>query len=543
MKEKFVSYLIDTIKKHRHVVILTSSMLLIVMNYFIMLNLKSNHLSFSHLMYIPIVITGTFLGTPYGLGIAILSGLAVGPIMPYNLTTGQPQFWGDWFFRLLMMASIGVLSGMVGFNYRKSQIDIKDIKTKHPDSGLYNLNYLREIKLETKKVYTVSTLIIGNAQAICEVQGYEVYYTYLRLMADKFMKTYSDMIIIQPEIHKLWLIKPTYDFDLEIEDYVKFVQSSKYVDDLTLFIDFALGFTQRKHIAEKRIANYFIQSDIAATEAKAKNLMYLTFSDINTNKQFEYELLTDFEDALSNGQIYMVYQPKMDLKTKRPIGLEALIRWEHPKKKMINPDQFIYAIEKTNMIHQMTQQVFKWSLDYQVKLNKEGIFLPISINISTKNLYDIHFYDKMVAIIKSYPKIKPSMVEFEITESLLMEDPENSKKMLQALANYGFKIAIDDFGKGYSSLAYLAQFPINTIKIDRFFTNQVLINPTTQHIVKATIDLAKQLGYEVLIEGIEDKETSDLLEKLGCHSAQGYFFKRPAKEDEIKTYLKKYMGQ
>lgn len=531
------------IRKHRKLVILTLSFVLIVSNYFIMLNLRHNHLSFSHLMYIPIVLSGTLLGTPYGLGVAVLSGLVVGPIMPYNLTTGQPQFWGDWFFRLLMMSAIGFLSGMVGFNYRKSQIEIKDILTKHPDSGLYNLNHLRSIRLDAKKVYTVSTLIIGNAQSICEVHGYEIYYTYLRLMSERFMKTYPDMTIISPEIQKLWLIKPTYDFDLEIEDYIKFVQSSRNVDDLVLFVDYAFGFTQRKHMTEKRIANYFIQSDIAATEAKSKNLIFLTFSDVNTNKQFEYELLTDFEDALSNGQIYMVYQPKMDLKTKRPIGLEALIRWEHPKKKMINPDQFIYAIEKTNMIHQMTQQVFKWSLDYQVKLNKEGIFLPISINISTKNLYDSHFYDKMVAIFKSYPKIKPNMVEFEITESLLMEDPENSKKMLQALSNYGFKIAIDDFGKGYSSLAYLAQFPINTIKIDRFFTNQVLINPTTQHIVKATIDLAKQLGYEVLIEGIEDKETSDLLERLGCHSAQGYYFKKPAKEEDIMTYLKKYIGQ
>ena len=542
MKEKFLKYAIEIFKKHQKVILLLLSILLIGMNYFIMLNLKHNHLSFSHLMYIPIVLTGTLLGTPYGVGIALISGLVVGPIMPYNLTTGQPQFWGDWFFRLLMMTAIGFLSGMVGFSYRKSQVQLQDVLMKHSDSMLYNINYLRNIKLESKRVYTIATLCIGNAQSICEVQGYEIYYAYLRNMVEKFMKTYPEMIIIQPEIHKLWLMKPTYDFDQEIEDYLKFVQASKNMDDLVLFVDYALGFTQRKHIAEKRIANYFIQSDIAATEAKSKNLMYLTFSDVNTNKHFEYELLTDFEDALEDGQIYLVYQPKMDLKTKRPIGLEALIRWEHPKKKLINPDQFIYAIEKTHMIHLMTQQVFKWSLDYQVKLNKAGIFLPISINISTKNLYDLHFYDKMVSIFKSY-KIKPSMVEFEITESLLMEDPENSKKMLQALSNFGFKIAIDDFGKGYSSLAYLAQFPINTIKIDRFFTNQVLINPTTQHIVKATIDLAKQLGYEVLIEGIEDKETADLLEKLGCHSAQGYYFKKPAKEADIMTYLKKYIGQ
>lgn len=191
------------------------------------------------------------------------------------------------------------------------------------------------------------------------------------------------------------------------------------------------------------------------------------------------------------------------------------------------------------MIHDMTQQVFRWSLMYQQKLQELGITLPISINISTRNLYDENFFKKMIHILNEY-NIKPSLVELEITETVLMENPDLSRKTLENFSSEGFKIAIDDFGKGYSSLAYLAQFPINTIKIDRIFTRQILVNPTTQHIVKATIDLAKQLGYEVLIEGIEDKETADLLERLGCHSAQGYYYLRPKKDSDIITYLKQF---
>jgi len=529
----------EILRKHVKVWTILISILLIWMNYFIIINLNHNHLSFTHLMYIPIVISGSLLGSLYGLGIAVLAGLVVGPIMPSDLVTGVPQFWGDWFARLLMMALVGIIAGYFGTNYRKSIIRIKELELKHIESGLFNTKYLKDISLLKNQFYTIGTLIIGNAHAICDVQGYETYYAYLRKIVDSLKIMYPSIEVVQPEIDHLWFIKISDHFDEEIKIILNIIQSSKKIGNDTLFIDYALGFTQRKHLFEKEVTKYFIQSDIAAREAKGKNLPYLTYKDVKTNRQFEYELLTDFEEALHDGEIYLVYQPKIDLKTKRPVGLEALIRWEHPIKKSIAPDQFIYAVEKTNMIHEMTQKVFEWSLMYQTRLKEHNINIPISINISTKNLYDIYFYDKMIEIFKRF-QIDAKMVEFEITESLLMENPESSKRMLEALSNFGFKIAIDDFGKGYSSLAYLAQFPINTIKIDRFFTNQVLINPTTQHIVKATIDLAKQLGYEVVIEGIEDQDTANLLERLGCHTAQGYLFMRPRKGEEVLDYLKKY---
>jgi EAL domain-containing protein (putative c-di-GMP-specific phosphodiesterase class I) len=329
------------------------------------------------------------------------------------------------------------------------------------------------------------------------------------------------------------------DLNVEIPNFYSLINTPYLVDNKAIYIDFTLGFHTVKHTGPRRIADYFISADLAAEEAKKNFIPYYVYSDVRTKKEFEYDILSDFHQALHSKDIYLVYQPKVDLKTRKPSGLEALIRWEHPTKKMIAPDQFIPAVEKTAMIHEMTQIVFEWSLEYQMKLQKLGFKVPISINISTMNLYDSNFYDKMIKIFSKY-SVLPSLVEFEITETVLMENPELSKYTLEKFSNFGFKIAIDDFGKGYSSLAYLAQFPINTIKIDKFFAKQILINPTTQAIVKATIDLAKQLGYEVLIEGIEDIETADLLEKLGCQSAQGYYFMRPRREDDIIDYMNKY---
>lgn len=528
------------IKHHFKLLTVVFSTVFIVLNFlFMRLVIQNDQSAFSHLMYIPIIIIGSVHGSLAGLLTGLVAGLLVGPLMPYNIQTGEPQLFIDWFFRMFIMMSAGFITGFFGKLYIQAKRRITDMEIKHIDSGLYNMNYLRKTVLVNRQVYTVASLIISNHETIVDVVGYEAYYTYLKKIEALFKQKYVDVIMIQPAINHVWILKPSVDFKAEVESYLHIIHQASQLDDQYLFVDYALGFFQQKHLKEKDISKYFIPSDLAAREARMKNLTHMTYSDVQTNRMFEYELLTDFSQALHDGSIYLMYQPKVDLKTKKPTGLEALIRWQHPTKKAINPDQFISAVEKTNMIHDMTQQVFRWSLQFQKKLNDKDLYLPISINISTRNLYDENFFQKMMSILSEY-QVKPKYVELEITETVLMENPDMSKRTLEKFANEGFRIAIDDFGKGYSSLAYLAQFPINIIKIDRIFTRQILVNPTTQHIVKATIDLAKQLGYEVLIEGIEDKETADLLERLGCHSAQGYFFLKPKKDDEIITYLKTY---
>ncbi|RJX25057.1 MAG: EAL domain-containing protein [Acholeplasma sp.] len=528
------------IKANYRILTAVFSVVFIISTYMIMrFAVTHDRTAWSHLMYIPIITAGSLLGPWGGIVMGIMAGIVAGPLMPISNDPWVPQFWGDWVFRMLMMIFAGLISGGFGVLYQRSRNQIDDLSIKNMDSGLLNISALEKMALEKGKIYTLASVIIANYDSICEVSGYHVYYAYLKDVEKRLKSRYPDLAMIQASHHHLWILKPSSDFLVEIQVFLDIFHQASQMDEQHLFVDYSMGFFLRKHVQETKIANYFIQPDMAAKEARNKNLTHMIYSDFDTNRQFEYELLADFQTSLYDGSIYLVYQPKIDFKTKKPSGLEALIRWDHPTKKLIRPDQFIGAVEKTNMIHEMTQQVFRWSLAFQKKLNEKGVFLPISINVSTRNLYDEAFFSKMMAILKEYD-IKPKYVELELTETVLMDNPEMSKKALELFANEGFRIAIDDFGKGYSSLAYLAQFPINIIKIDRIFTRQILINPTTQHIVKATIDLAKQLGYEVLIEGIEDKETSDLLERLGCQSAQGYYYMRPKKEDEILTYLLQY---
>ncbi len=522
--------------KYHKIISVVITIVMLVAFYFYIKALNNNHLSHTHVMYLVIVFAGSVLGYGFGIATGIIAGILVGPLMPYDLITGEMQLFSDWAFRLIMMVIVGAMSGYFSKNYRYVQNRIKSITNVNVESNLFNINYLNEYNFNDDEPYLIMSMVIANYKTISDVVGYKAYYEYIQKINETLKVHFPDSVLIQVATNKLWFITKLHNFNQHIDDIVKDIKKINHISDTKLFVDFGLGFHQIRIDKKNIITNYFIDTDLAANQALEKHILYTKFANIETTKKFEYELLSEFDSALIDGQIYLEYQPKIDLKTRKPIGLEALIRWYHPTKKMIYPDQFIPAVEETSLIHKMTEEVFRKSLVYHQKLKEKGIEIPISINISTKNLYDVSFYNQMIHIFSTFD-VKPSMVELEITETVLMEKPELSKQILEKFANFGFKIAIDDFGKGYSSLAYLAQFPINTIKIDRFFTSTILISPTAQAIVKATINLALQLGYEVLIEGVEDLKTANLMESYGCHTAQGYYFMKPQKEITITEYL------
>ena len=523
------------VKYHKILSVILTIVMLVVFYFYIKAQ-TNNHLSHTHVMYLVIVFSGSVLGAFFGIGTAIVAGILVGPLMPYNLVTGEAQIFSDWLFRLIMMIMVGLMSGYFSKNYRYVQERIKNIRSVNVESSLHNINYLLEQDFDEDKPYIIMSMIISNYKTIVDVQGYRAYYDYLKKVQDALLTIEPKGHLVQIEPYKLWFITDLNHYNDQIEKISYTIKEIGLILEEKLFVDFGLGFHELRMDKKRVVTDYFIDVDLAANRSLEKHVLYTKYTTIETKKKYEYELLSEFETALKDGQIYLEYQPKIDLKTRKPIALEALIRWYHPLKKMIYPDEFIPAIEETSLVHQMTNEVFRKALTFHEKLRSNGMEIPISINVSAKNLYDESFYKTMIDIFGTF-EIKPSMVELEITESVLMEKPELSKIILEKFSNFGFRISIDDFGKGHSSLAYLAQFPINTIKIDSFFTSSVLISPTVQAIVKATINLALQLGYEVLIEGVEDLNTANLLESYGCHTAQGYYFMKPQKEISIMQYL------
>jgi EAL domain-containing protein (putative c-di-GMP-specific phosphodiesterase class I) len=221
-----------------------------------------------------------------------------------------------------------------------------------------------------------------------------------------------------------------------------------------------------------------------------------------------------------------LYQPKIDLRTGKTIGVEALVRWQHPKSGVIPPNDFICLAERGGLIKELTLWVLREALSKSRGWLKSGIEASVAINLSVKSLHNAQLLDQIKKLILTCG-ITPGAVRFEITESIIMSDPKLAMEIITDLTSMGIKFSIDDFGTGYSSLGYLQRLPVDEIKIDKSFVINMMKDDNSLKIVRSIIDLGHSLGLKVVAEGVEDKETYDRLVLLDCDLAQGYYMSRP----------------
>ncbi len=249
-------------------------------------------------------------------------------------------------------------------------------------------------------------------------------------------------------------------------------------------------------------------------------------------------LENEFRAELTNGQISLNYQPIVSFSTGQVIGFEALMRWNHPERGFISPAVFIPMAEESGLIIDAS----KWALKEACRALKRleshigTLNLYMSVNFSAKDFAEESFLDYIYQVI-SASDVAPGQIQLEITEGLLMSQPDNAKKTLQMCHNAGLKIAIDDFGTGYSSLSYLHTYPISTLKIDQSFIRDMLKNNASMELAKSIITLGKNLNMAVTAEGVEHKEEALMLRDLQCDSAQGYYFAKPLPEKSLIELL------
>jgi len=232
----------------------------------------------------------------------------------------------------------------------------------------------------------------------------------------------------------------------------------------------------------------------------------------------------------------MYVQPKIDIATSQLTSLEALVRWKHPVKGFIFPDQFIPFAEQTGYIQLISQWMLNEAARYSQIWNAMNLHYPIAVNISTRDLIDQELPDKISDIFKTY-QIDNSSLSLEITESSIMDDPVRALATLDKLSSMNIKLSIDDFGTGYSSLAYLKRLPVNELKIDKSFILKMEQDESDKKIVQSTIDLGHNLGLKVVAEGIENQIVWDLLRKMGCDSGQGYYMSKPMPANDFANWI------
>jgi len=489
---------------------------------------------YSHTMYIPILLAGIVIGSPFGMLTALVGGILLGPLMPIDVAANEPQELVNWIYRLLVFLSIGSLSDYFSGKFKRGIEVNRSLISVNQDTHVPNINSLELIPNDTK-AYTVATVIISDRNNINEVFGYEVFnkvinHTYFNLLSSLPQGSH----IIQSDSHILWLIIPFKALQADLQIIIKALDKAIIIDDINIFVEYYIGAGKTTSIKECKNYTVFRETDRYARFAEKNNLPYAIYDENQALKQYQVNLLSEFKNALETNQTYLTYHPVIDLADMSIYKFEALIRWSHPEKGLIMPNDFIPLVENTQLVHPLVDWVVNTGLVKLHEFNEKKIETKIAFNVSGKNFNDVNLFDKLIKFLKDND-IHTNQVSLEITETVLMENPETSKIVIKRFKDAGVTIAIDDFGKGYSSFAYLSQFAIDYVKIDRYFINKIK-DESIFEIVKATINLAHQLNFKVIAEGVETLEILNTIKELRCDYAQGFYFGKPVHQDEVIDY-------
>ena len=280
------------------------------------------------------------------------------------------------------------------------------------------------------------------------------------------------------------------------------------------------------------------QADAAMYRAKrsGKNTVCLFDRFADASAVDGEQIAREIQNALRNDEILLYYQPKISCRDDRTAGLEALIRWQHPERGLLLSGSFIPFIESSDVIVEVGEWVLKNTIHQILDLAGKGRKIPISVNIAAKHFASAAFADRVMEIVNEIG-IEPSLLEIEVTESAVLSDLDQARNALQKIRDFGVRVAIDDFGKGYSNLSRIALLPFDVLKIDRSFIARISAEDRMRVIVKSMIDLASGLNCITIAEGVETEEQVQCLKEMGCDQMQGFLFAVPMLMDEVEEWL------
>jgi diguanylate cyclase len=314
------------------------------------------------------------------------------------------------------------------------------------------------------------------------------------------------------------------------------------LEEPLLFTDIKIDVRPRIGIAlfpeHSTNANNLVQrADNALTTAKKTRNKYVLYAQQHRNRSRAPLRMSELRQAIVADQLFLLYQPKINLKNGLIAGLEVLTRWQHPELGLIPPDEFIPVAERTGLIIPLTLWVLHQSLLQCRAWNDMGIDVGVAVNLSMWNLEAQELPDQIAGLIKTIA-ISPDRLELEITESAIMGDPQRTMRTLTLIRDLGVRFTIDDFGTGYSSLAHLRKLPVTGMKIDKSFVQNMESDRDNAVIVRSIIDLGHNLGLKVTAEGVETRGAKDMLVGFECDEAQGYYYSHPVPAREIAQLFK-----
>lgn len=320
------------------------------------------------------------------------------------------------------------------------------------------------------------------------------------------------------------------------DDILQRIKNVYYIDGNELYVTASIGISIGSVHSSDR-TTLLKNADTAMYKAKGlgKNQQCLYDEEMGLQEVRKMELEKDLQRALELKEFFIVYQPKWNVQSDRLVGFEALLRWKHPRLGVISPLEFIPIAEETGLIIPMT----RWTLEEACKQcriwQERGTVQPVSVNLSVRLFHGDNLLE-LIQNVLDKANLEPRLLELEIAESMVLHDVNDIIRQLGNIRSLGVKVSMDDFGTGYSSIGLLDRIPIDALKLDRQFTND-LDTPSKRAIVNAIVLMAENLNLDVIAEGVENKEHIDFLTGLGCHVMQGYYYGKPMDINEIKVWM------
>jgi len=344
----------------------------------------------------------------------------------------------------------------------------------------------------------------------------------------------DEFTVLLPNINQISVIKV-------VEKVFDEIKKPIIINGIDLHTTFSAGISIYKQDGETPDI-LLRNADTAMYKAKdnGKNSYQFYNQQMTELVRTRLELDTDIRNGLKNGEFEAYYQPKIDATTLRVVGLEALIRWNHPTKGLLYPVEFIPFAEEVGLILEIDKYMLEHCVEQLVQWSAAGYKTgKLSINVSTRKLESDNFRSELYRLIEK-SHVNTDLLELEILESQIMKDPERSIDILRSIRSLGISISIDDFGTGYSSLSYLKKLPVSKLKIDRSFIIDVPGDEDDAAIVKTIIALAKNLGLETIAEGVETEGQIEFLVQEGCHNIQGFYYSKALTKEACETFMKKH---
>jgi EAL domain-containing protein (putative c-di-GMP-specific phosphodiesterase class I) len=505
---------------------------------------------FLHLFYIPVLLAAFFFGPLGGAAIGIVAGLVAGPLMPLDAAAGLAQSPANWGGRLVFFAAIGMLAGLVrdllvgqiaavrrfGYYEHATGLPNRALFAKDLDAAMHALTLSAPLAVVAVDVFhpdrysdLLATLGHQRLDRLVRRVG-AVLEAALPLRRRLYYLGMARFALVLPEADEG-------DALAQCRVVARALAAPLPVDGVPLLAEATMGVAPLLRRDEDAMA-LLRKALAAAHDARRGHKPWLVFRDeAGGERGAAFELLRDLDAALKSGRgLKLHFQPLVELKTGRCAGAEALLRWRHPQRGAIPPGAFLAEAEQTALNGPLTEWVVRQALGALAEWRRGGAELALAINVAGRSLRDPAFADRLARLVAE-AGLEAGALTVEVSERAFAGDAEAVAAAIAALREHGLRVAIDDFGTGQNSLALLKTLPVDAIKLDPVFVRSLTNDPRGQAIVRATIDLARQLGAAVVAEGVETRGVRDMLRLWSCDLAQGALFAPPLAAGAFKAWL------